>query len=193
MKRDLQILDECNCYPGGAKAFPLSIVVIYNDLPAALRAAQTLESLGNKFFGKVKQRLMPVPVAQLSDAACFDHLLSDAATADMIIVSLNGPSELPPVLKQWIEVCLGQRQAGNSAVVALLSSHEQVDAPDSPRYQFMKNATRAAGLDFFAPTAAQVGETGMSEPVEVFAGDETETSAKPNHQGHPPLAIPGTY
>jgi hypothetical protein len=169
MKHDLQILDECNPYLGEANAFPLSIVVIYNDMHAALRAAQTLERLGKKFFGKLKQRLMPVPVAHLSDPARFDHLLSDASSADMIIVSFNGPSELPVILKKWVEGCLEQKRIGDSAVVALLSSNERLDKPDSPRYQFMKNATRAAGLDFFAPKAAAGEEAYIMAQMEIVA------------------------
>ncbi len=169
MKYDFPILKESNPRPGGDNAFPLTIVVIYNDLAAAMRAAQTLERVGNKFFGRLEQRLMPVPVAHLSDPARFDHLLSDASSADMIIVSFNGPSELPPLLKQWIESCLGQRRSGDSAVVALLSSNERLDAPDSPRYQFMKNAARAAGLDYFAPMPAPGGEASMTELVGVPA------------------------
>jgi len=47
-----------------------------------------------------------------------------------------------------------QKRTGDSAIVALLSSQEELDQPHSPRYQFLKNATKAAGVDFFAPTPA---------------------------------------
>jgi hypothetical protein len=170
MKHELQILDECTPYLGEANdAFPMTVVIIYNDMHAALRAAQTLERLGRKFFGKMRQHLMPVPVNQLTDPARFDRLLSDASSADMIIVSFNGHGDFPTILKDWVKNCLTQKREGDSAVVALLSSNERLDAPESPRYQFIKNATRAAGLDFFAPKAAVSEEAYMMEQMEIVA------------------------
>lgn len=170
MKHELQILDECTPYLGEANdTFPMTIVIIYNDMHAALRAAQTLERLGRKFFGKIRQQIMPVPVSHLSDPVRFDNLLSDASSADMIIVSFNGHSDFPTMLKRWVKNCLTQKREGDSAVVALLSSNERLDSQDTPRYQFMKNATRAAGLDFFAPKPDIVNESYMMEQLE-FVG-----------------------
>jgi hypothetical protein len=140
----------------------LFVVIVYNDMHAALRAAETFSRHADKFCGQMRQRLMPVPVTQLQDPARFDHLLSDASSADMIIVSFNGPGDFPTTLKKWIADCLAQKRADNAAIVALLSSNERLDAPDSPRYQFLKNATWAAGLNFFAPRHDAVGETTTS-------------------------------
>ncbi len=129
----------------------LSVVIVYNDKHAALRAAEALVRLGRNFGGEVRQRFMSVPVAQLDDATRFDRLLFEAHLADMIIVSYNGSKDFPVTLKKWIADCLVQKRAGPSALVALLSSNEVLDAPDSPRYQFLKNASWAAELNFFAP------------------------------------------
>jgi len=147
--------------------FPLSVVIVYNDFPAALRAAKALERLGAKFFGEREQRLIPVPAAQLADPARFDHLLADARAADLIIVSYNGPGELPERLKAWVARCLEQQGSGDSAVVALLSSNEKLDAADSPRFQELQRATRAAGLDFFAPRKRAGQDDYTAQPMEV--------------------------
>lgn len=139
-----------------AKApFPLSVVVIYNDMHAALRAAQMIEHFGQKYQGKMAPRLQPLPLSQLSDQGCYERSLAAAASADMIIVSINGPGGLPPALKQWIQDCTAQKREGDSAVVALLGSMDESDPVDSPRLQFLKNAVRSAGLDFFTPTPDQ--------------------------------------
>jgi hypothetical protein len=128
-----------------------SVVIVYNDMHAALRAAEAVERLACKFRNQGRQWLLPVPVAQLHDPNRFDRLLSDANSADMIIVSFNGLGDFPLPLKKWIEDCLKQQREGHAAVVALLSSNEELDAPDSPRYQFFKNAAWAAGLAFVSP------------------------------------------
>jgi hypothetical protein len=132
-------------------AFPMSVVIVYNDMHAALRAAHTLERLGRKFRGQMRQRIQPVPVAYLEDPACFNHMLSDAKSADMIIVSYNGLGGLPATLKKWVADCAEQKRDSGTALIALLGSMDQTDAENSPRYQFVRNAARAAGLDFFAP------------------------------------------
>jgi hypothetical protein len=129
----------------------LTVVIVYNDIHAILRAVETLERMDCKIRSRVQHRLLPVPVTQLNDPSRFDRLLSDANSADMIVVSFNGPADFPANLKKWVENCLAHRRAGESAIVALLSSNERLDAPDSPRYQFLKNIAWASGLEFFAP------------------------------------------
>lgn len=168
MKRESPMLGEYTLFRAEANdAFPLYVVIVYNNMHAAMRAAETVDRLSRKFFGQMWQRLLPVPMAQLSDPILFDHLLSDASSADMIIVSFNGPGELPATVKEWVKDCLGQKSEGNSAVVALLSSSEQLDEPETPRYQFMKNAAKAAGLDFFAPKPEIADESCRLEQLEV--------------------------
>lgn len=135
--------------------FTISIVIIYNDLPAALRAAQMVERLGQKFKGRMQPRLQPLPLAQLSDPNRYDRSLSDAASAQMIIVSINGPGGLPPLLKGWIHDCTAQKSGGNSTVVALLGSMDEAEDPDSAQFQLHVKGVRKAGLDFFTPRDPQ--------------------------------------
>jgi hypothetical protein len=170
MRRELPCSEECLSLLGMANDdFPLSIVIIYNDLNAAMRAAKALERFGTKFFGQLQQRLTPVPASQLADPARFDHLLADARAADMIIISYNGPGELPTTLKTWVARCLAQQGEGDSAVVALLSSNEQLDPPDSPRYQELLKTARAAGLEFFAPQPEEGEIDYTSQQLEVVS------------------------
>jgi hypothetical protein len=128
----------------------LVVVIVYNDMHAALRAAEALERVARN-FRLAQQRVMAGPVAQLGEPSRFDRLLYDANSANVIIVSYNSPSDFPLTLKKWIRDCLAQKRADESTVMALLSSNEPVDAPDSPRYQFLKNTAWASGADFFAP------------------------------------------
>jgi hypothetical protein len=154
VKHELQIHDGGNSSQDKAKdddAFPVVVVIAYNDMRAALRAVHALERLRGNFHDKMRYRLIAVPINQLNDPAHFDHLLIEAHSADMIIVSFNGPGDFPDTLKKWVGNCLTQKHGGNSAMVALLSSDERIDATDSPRYQFLENATKSAGLSFFAP------------------------------------------
>ncbi|MGA2052245.1 MAG: hypothetical protein ABSH19_02920 [Opitutales bacterium] len=134
----------------------LSVVMVYNDMHAALRAVEAIERIGRKFRGRVRQQIMPAPLSQLHDSSCFERLLYEANMADLLIVSFNGPGDFPAILKKWVEKCFGQKRAGPSAIVALLSSNEPLEAPDSPRYRFLKDATCSAGLNFF-PTKPAAG------------------------------------
>ncbi len=147
------VIAEADGAKAGSQGFSKtpSIVIVYNDIHAALRAAEAVERLGREFRNRGRQWLMPVPVDQLHDTDRFERLLSDANSADMIIISFNGLGDFPLPLKKWIEDCLTQQRVGHAAVVALLSSNEALDAPDSPRYQFFKNAAWAAGLEYVTP------------------------------------------
>src|SRR5476649_767475 len=89
--------------------FTLSILIIYNNMGAALRAAHMVERLGKKFEGKMEPRLRPLSVEHLHDQASFDRSLSDAASADMIIVSISGGGSLPATLHKWIADCTAQK------------------------------------------------------------------------------------
>jgi len=131
--------------------FTLSIFIVYNDMRAALRAVQMVECLGKKFHGRMEPRLRPQSLEHLSDPVCFNRSLADAASADMIIVSISGSECLSAELKQWMAECAAQKREGESAMVALLSSQEETDEAGSSRLQFLKMAARGSGMDFFAP------------------------------------------
>jgi hypothetical protein len=163
----------------------LSVVMVYNDRHAAVCAVEALERLRRKFRGQVRQRLTPVPIAQLSDPSRFDHLLFDASSADMLIVSFNGPGDFPATLKKWIEECFQQKRTNASTIVALLSSNERVEAPDSPRYQFLKDATWSAGLDFFAHGA------GAEEAMKFSGHQPAASAAKAGAHAETALALAG--
>jgi len=72
----------------------LSFVVVYNDMHAALRAAEALERM-RRNFRIAQQRFMSAHVAQLNEPSRFDRMLFDANSADMIIVSYNSPIDFP--------------------------------------------------------------------------------------------------
>jgi hypothetical protein len=152
--------------PPARDTLPWNVVVVYNDMHAALRAAHTVEQFGRKYGRRVKQQIHPVPVTYLDEPGYFDRTLAGALTADVIIISYSGPGGLPAVLKKWVEQCVAQKQPGDSTVVALLGAVDQADPPDSARYQFMRKAAHTAGLDFFAPSAELDGEEGTyDEPA----------------------------
>ncbi len=131
--------------------FALSIFIVYNNMRAALRAALMVERLGKKFHGKMEARLQPLPLEHLKDPASFDRALSDASSADMIIVSICGTECLSAELKKWMTDCTARKRDGDSAVVALFGGMDETEEPNSPRLQFLKKATRGPGRDFFAP------------------------------------------
>ncbi len=142
--------------PRARDFLPWNVVVVYNDMHAVLRAAQLIEQFGRKYGRRLHQKIRPAPVSYLGDAGYFERLLFEAQTADLIVVSFSGTGELPGMLKRWIEQCAAQKQGGHATVVALLGSSDQAEPMNSARYQFMREAARNGGLDFFAP--AVVGE-----------------------------------
>ena len=178
MKRQPPIPAECiSCMDRLVGSFPLSIVIVYNDITAALRAAEMVERLGRQCGGKLQPQLKPVRLDTLSDANSYDQAFAESAEASMIIVSVNGGSELPATLKKWVKGCLDQKRHAEAAMVALLGSPEKMDATDSPRLQFLRRAAKAVGLDFFAPGAhGRVPELDDSYFEDTYFGGRSEAA-----------------
>jgi hypothetical protein len=85
---------------------------------------------------------------------------TDAADADMVIVSAHGGPEIPDSVKDWMQLWLNRRSGGECALVELLDS--QGDSSGSwPIHGFLQNVARKAHLDFFSDSVGPRAE----EPV----------------------------
>jgi len=131
--------------------FTLSIVIVYNNMSAALRATQVIEEFGRRYRGNMLPRIRPVSLDHLHDSARFDRALTNAATSDLVIVSISGPAALPALLKKWIASCTAHKRENDSTVVALLGTLDDRDEVGTTRLHLLKNSANTAGFDFSPP------------------------------------------
>jgi hypothetical protein len=129
----------------------LNIVIAYDDVPAGQRAMHTLADLGRNFADEMDLGPQLWRFEYLEDPDWRALATADAIKADILIVSTTSKSELPAAVENWLADCFVQKHGTSAAVVALLGAVDNIDEPDSPRFQFIQRAALEAGLDFFAP------------------------------------------
>ena len=132
----------------------LNVFVAYDDVPAGQHAMRVIGNVDRQIEEFKKQYPSLWRFDLLEDPDWRLLATAEALQADLLVISASScRNDLPGGVRTWIETCLEQKKGTAAAVVALLGSGEHLDPPDSPRIQFLKNATEAVGLDFFAPGA----------------------------------------
>ncbi len=149
----MQAKTDVECVPGvhSVDDFPgLNVVIVYDDVSAGQHAMHVLASQGHDLHDiDVRPRLWRFDF--LEDPEWFALALADAINADMVVISTSAPNGLNPVVRNWIKLCLARKRGSGSAIVALFGPAGNLDELESPRYQFVQNTAREAGLDVFAP------------------------------------------
>jgi hypothetical protein len=130
-----------------------NVMIAYDDVAAGQRAMQIVSNLARDHEGELGLQPQPWRFDLLADPYFREFATADARKADLVIISTGSESDLPAAVRSWMTACLAQKQ-GSGAVVALLGTEGHMDTADSPRLQFLQNAAKEAGLEFFAPQLA---------------------------------------
>lgn len=159
---------------GGAPTF--KVVVIYDDLRAGQRAMHTFWSL---VAGLPDQTEPLQPQLWRFDLLDYPHrfawALAHSADADLLLLSVSKEGDLPPTADYWLEQWLAGKHGKRAGLVALLGPADEMDGPESTRFQLVQAAARKAGIDFFAPLPEE--KKASAPPVEEIHPPEQEVSA----------------
>jgi hypothetical protein len=134
---------------------PCQIVIAYDTVAAGQRAMELVSSLHSQDEMDFEMRPLPWRFDLLEDAAWRDLARADVVESDLLFISTFSKSNLPPAVWKWIGECLALKRGETAAVVALFGADGQMDDAESARLQLLRNATREAGLAFFAPSAGE--------------------------------------
>jgi hypothetical protein len=146
-------IEETNLDPdSGDTNQALRVVIAYNDLAAGKRAMRLLADLGKALGDEIEFQPFQWPFDLLADVDWGEEAARDAANADILIITTNSASPLPPAVGRWAEAAIRDKQGTQAAVVALFGSEENPDGVGSSRLESIQMAAQLAGLDFFAPT-----------------------------------------
>lgn len=133
-------------------ATELRVVLAYENLSAALDAAETLTMLSRKERDGLRLRLSPWSYAALGEPRCRAMALRDVGRADLVVVaSRSTPHALSAMVESWLKTCLGRRGEPRLAIAALFGCDDHRDGTDSPRLQAVQRLAKEAGCVFFAP------------------------------------------
>jgi len=153
-RRDGRVLLEVSPLEKADDDVPLVAIIVYDKGAAYRRGLHLLVNLDRVVGGGIDVRPLPWRIAELDFADQQTLALENARAADMVIISVTGPVELPETLRRWLLSCRPTRaDRPNLLIVALLGNSEAMDPPETPRHQFLKRAADEAGFHFLAPTS----------------------------------------
>jgi hypothetical protein len=127
---------------------PLETLLLYEDLPTALRAKHLLDRLTAsprlQLFTPAKAHLLRLDVLSLS-------LLEDEASgsADLVMVSLHGDTELSSQVQGWLREWNRRRDREPLALVLLLDEQARDSFAGQRILSFLRDLTEDLQLELF--------------------------------------------
>jgi hypothetical protein len=127
----------------------LDVLLLYEDLGTALRAKHALDSLPCQLgveggWGTRLWRLDLLSVPLLAEQAAIE-----AASADVIILSLHGRTALRAEARDWLSRWLDHKEDRPYALAALLDPEPAPRGSDNPMVADLKRIAEAARADLF--------------------------------------------
>ena len=123
-------------------------VILYDRAEAGRRAMNQLRMVSDRLAGEVHLRVRLWRLDIFMDAAC---TLGDITAADVLVFALDDDESLnEPACGRLQEAVRELR--GPGAAVAVLTS----DGQTSPRFDFLRDAAREAGVGYIFPPAASL-------------------------------------
>lgn len=103
---------------------PLKVVVAYEDVPAGHRAVGLLKELLQGLVDDVELQPVLWRFDLLRDLHWHKMAVTDAAHADMLVLSTSGSSELPDAVSRWLEAGAALKHGDGTALVVLRGAEE---------------------------------------------------------------------
>ncbi len=147
---------------------PARIVLIYDRFDMAVRGKAFCDGLSRKLevridLGESVWRCDLFGIPEIREEAA--HA---AVTADFVVLALRGDEELSPALYRWFGEWLPFAHERDITCVLLFDPVAAQRETTTQIIHFLREATRASDVDFFAHTAGMAGETtsgrGEQEP-----------------------------
>jgi hypothetical protein len=137
----------------------VAVLVVYEDLPAGLRAKKFLDRLAkNSDIGAVlnttlwRADLLGLPLLQEQAAV-------EAAAVDLILLTVNGQTDLSAPVRQWMSRWLDHKEDRSYALGVLFNSPSTAIASRSSVIAFVQQIADAAEADFFFNTVDADADT----------------------------------
>jgi hypothetical protein len=146
----LEIVNDHEAAPGEARA-RLDVLLVYEDLSTALRARQAFEQVRRQIEIDAEVDLWRFDLFR--EPALLEWAATDAAKADIVFLSAHGQGELPGTANLWLEQWFERRDGGPCALVVLPDTPAGDTAAANQRWEALRAAAVAAGVDMFLHAA----------------------------------------
>ena len=142
---------------------PFEVVIAYDTVVAGKRAMDLFSNLQRE----VGFRIQPWPFDLIIDPEWRTVATGEAIKAELLTIS-SSQTELPPEVRKWLLMCRTRKRGTHGAVVALLGNQGRTRGFDSLDIRYLCEASKEAGLDFFAP----VGTNGQRRDTQSSSDQE---------------------
>ncbi len=154
----------------------LRAILIYEDLDAGLRAKRFCDKIEKKLGIKCRLQDRAWRFDVLAIPEVRNTAASEAAKADLVILSNSESTELPAKVREWLDMWIWLIDQANPALIALFGSPRSESVPVRTQ---LRNVTRSKGIDFFSTTVPQKVR---SEPTRSIR-QNTADFGSANHRG----------
>ncbi|MGO8700419.1 MAG: hypothetical protein ACLQVY_22240 [Limisphaerales bacterium] len=127
--------------------YSLKVTVIYHDEFTRALASQALDRTAQS-AGMDTFRCSWWSVANLLNFQVLDDAARAAIAADIIVVAVRAPGELPPGLCAWIDSWLPRRRQGGGVLLAIIGVPEESLSASAEARKFLGAVAHYAQLDF---------------------------------------------
>jgi hypothetical protein len=147
----------------------LKAVLIYEDIAAGARARWFCQKLARALDCALEERMWNFHVLGIREIRNTSAMA--ARSADIVVVSVSGHTELPGTIRVWLEMWLLLLRKKKPALVGLFNlSSRQRSAPVSA---CLSSVAERGGIDFFPH---QMSAPGGQEPILFFGGTKSSTA-----------------
>jgi hypothetical protein len=120
-------------------------VLIYENFAAGVRAQRFCERLARALDSTLEEQMWNFDVLGIREVR--NGAAGAARSADAVILSVSGRTELPGTIRAWLDMWLGLLEKENPVLIALFES-------SGPRniasiHAYLSGIARHAGIDFF--------------------------------------------
>lgn len=133
----------------------ITAIMVYDDLAAGKRAGELISLLEDAQPNDRKFRLQPWRTDFLVDPEWAQVAAAEAVEAELLIVSVSRPYELPREVRNWLSRWLGGRRSADSALVVIVDSKNEINEANISGIEFLKLEAKVAGVNFFSVVAPQ--------------------------------------
>ena len=125
------------------------VVIIYDDLSAAIRAMTFLNGVIRQFDDELPfpRDLWRVDILELPEVR--EAAVATIGAANLIVVSVRGDTELPLSLEECLDYCLLGKAPGSVALVGLCTSNNTFDGNQCHTRRFLQGVADRSLMDFF--------------------------------------------
>lgn len=147
-------------------AFPLDVLILYEDFVTGLRAAKRLDQVRELCGGAGEIRVTLLKLDCLLQPELREEGANNAPAAEVVLMSLHGDRPLEVPIERWLMKWIGQHGDHQSALGVLFDADKQAAEPVKETLLRLEEVMRLSPADLlvgFGPSMESDAETRLEQ------------------------------